>query len=42
MVFQILLSKVRDAVPVWRDYMLDWGQADERMNRRDAQTRRIA
>jgi cyclopropane-fatty-acyl-phospholipid synthase len=26
MVFQLLLSRTRDAVPVWRDYMLDWDQ----------------
>ena len=42
MVFQILLSRTRDAVPVWRDYMLDWQkpvlrEADQRMrNRRSA------
>ncbi len=42
MVFQILLSKVRDAVPVWRDYMLGWDHADERMRGRASRARRIA
>jgi cyclopropane-fatty-acyl-phospholipid synthase len=42
MVFQLLLSRVRDAVPVWRDYMLEGDQPPARPVSRPSVLRRSA